>query len=90
MPSVSCDYCGRSVDPDEEEIRCSSCIKLCTVHADSEHGWEAEELRHGLEELIKGGDDVSAKDIQRLLDRVDACDSLAYLERAKAEGGTNG
>lgn len=52
-------------------------------------GKEAEELRSGIEQLIEENGDgpigrsaVGAGDLQRLLDRVDARDSLAHLESA--------
>ena len=45
------------------------------------HGAEAEELRKGLEALIEDHPDRRWTDkVQNLLDRVDARDSLAYLE----------
>jgi len=43
-------------------------------------GKEAEELRSGLEALIALGADVGLSELQRLLDGIDARDSLAYLE----------
>lgn len=62
----------------------------CRKHYDQVHGLEAEELRKGVEELIThAGEDsdasddqlvVRAKDLQRLLDKTDARDSLAYIE----------
>jgi hypothetical protein len=56
----------------------------CPVHAYQRHGKEAQELRAGIEELLSGTKlFYSWKDALRaLLDRVDARDSLAYLERA--------
>jgi hypothetical protein len=52
--------------------------------------WEADELRTGLEEMMEKADRsadidrdelcIPVADIQWLLDRVDARDSLAYLE----------
>lgn len=48
-------------------------------------GHEAEELRKGIENLNWGWE-VDKDDLQRLLDEVDARDSLAYLEeRAQAQ-----
>lgn len=44
------------------------------------HGAEANELREGIEQLLKENDDVALWQLQKLLDRVDARDSLAYLE----------
>jgi hypothetical protein len=53
--------------------------------------WEAEELRRGLEQLCSDGERsadidrdepcVRVADIEHLLDKVDARDSLAYIER---------
>lgn len=68
--------------------------KECLVHSFQRHGREAEELRTGLEKIL-GEMDVGEmsgaeareayRDLQRalyrLLDGVDARDSLAYLER---------
>jgi len=58
-----------------------------------QHGAEAEELRAGIEKIIKRFDEavdtddlMAIKDkLQRLLDRVDARDSLAYLEAKDQE-----
>jgi hypothetical protein len=44
------------------------------------HGAEAEELRAGIEELIERDKKVKPKELQRLLDSIDARDSLAYRE----------
>lgn len=59
----------------------------CPVHAGEVHGGEANELRKGIEKLIEGVD-VSCHEMAefkdslvRLLDRIDARDSLAHLER---------
>lgn len=59
----------------------------CTVHGDVRHGKEAEELRAGVETLMEksertrgGGYAVNVVDLQRLLARVDARDSLAFVE----------
>lgn len=62
----------------------------CTVHNDSVHGAEAEQLRSRLEKLIHENQDfedegLGASEIRRILDDVDACDSLAFLEQAKAK-----
>lgn len=53
----------------------------CPKHGHA-HGREAEELRGGVERLMALADhgDVSSTDLQTLLDRTDARDSLAYLE----------
>lgn len=58
----------------------------CPVHAGTIHGGEAEELRAGIEAFVetygKGEDTYGiCSRMQRLLDRVDARDSLAHLER---------
>lgn len=69
----------------------------CAMHAYQKHGKEAEELRKGIEDVIKslrsaygfcadcgGPEDMAraaAYDLENLLDSVDARDSLAYLER---------
>jgi hypothetical protein len=53
--------------------------KPCAEHDGMVHGKEAEELRRGIEELIAGGGPTTI-DLMRLLERVDARDSLAYLE----------
>ncbi len=52
----------------------------CPVHDGQIHGGEAEELRSGLETLLEEGS-VYAGAIRRLLDRVDARDSLAHAEK---------
>lgn len=57
--------------------------RACPVHDGQIHGGEAEELRHGLEQLI-GNYSVTPRQVQALLDRVDARDSLAHGERASA------
>lgn len=65
----------------------------CPVHADQEHGAEAEELRSGVERLLAsshgGGWNVSLlrRELRDLLDDVDARDSLAWLERRDAAKG---
>jgi hypothetical protein len=53
----------------------------CAVHYGSVHGGEAEELRKGLERLLKEHGVVPPRrTLIALLDRVDARDSLAHLE----------
>jgi len=54
----------------------------CPVHAYQQHGKEAQELRAGIEKLL--GERVPARGpaLRKLLDDVDARDSLAYLERS--------
>lgn len=61
--------------------------ETCARHAGQKHGAEAEELRAGLERIMAdppGGDIESNNEwlapLRRLLDDVDARDSLAYLE----------
>lgn len=44
------------------------------------HGAEAEELREGIEKIIEMAKPVRQDALRDLLDRVDARDSLAYLE----------
>jgi len=68
----------------------------CAVHAFQRHGKEAQELRSGIETIVSGmsasADELSGDDardqlvgarraLEKLLDDVDARDSLAYLER---------
>jgi hypothetical protein len=62
--------------------------RACPVHADQEHGGEAEELRKGIERILTAFPDKASRrvrcmreELQRLLDDVDARDSLAWLER---------
>lgn len=82
---AECDYCGEAIQDSDLTARCGGCVRQhCSVHMDSQHGKEAEELRKGIETLIAGcseDDGVPAHELQRLLDRIDACDSLAHLER---------
>lgn len=68
----------------------------CPVHDGAIHGGEAEELRAGIEALIAdppGGDLESNREwmlpLQRLLDRVNARDSLGYLERGDEQRETD-
>lgn len=57
----------------------------CAVHVGAVHGGEAEELRAGIEQLIADDEELIwravRRELQDLLDRVDARDSLAHLER---------
>lgn len=63
----------------------------CPIHYGSEHGGEASELRCGLEQAIEviGADSLGAgRTIQlltRLLDRVDARDTLAHEETVEID-----
>jgi hypothetical protein len=64
--------------------RCTLYREVCPDHG-FQHGAEAEELRAGLERILEGARFAGHKNIpidrlQRLLDRVDARDSLAFLE----------
>jgi hypothetical protein len=63
--------------------------KPCQRHDHIVHGQEAEALRRGIDQVIgrlheAANEDVSyydaATDLQNLLDKADAIDSLAYLE----------
>ncbi len=62
-------------------MKCPIRNVYCDEH-DFVHGREAEELRSGVENLIRNsnGGKVSTRALQRLLDRVDARDSLAWRE----------
>ena len=65
--------------------RCPVFATPCPEHG-FVHGAEAEELRAGLESLIAHSDKkVRAAELQALLDRVDARDSLARLEACDDE-----
>lgn len=58
----------------------------CPVHSGAVHGGEAQELRKGIEAILElaNDDDNDVKDdLQQLLDRVDAGDSLAHMEWGK-------
>jgi hypothetical protein len=74
---------------------CTVYESFCEKH-DFCHGAEAEELRHGIEKMMLDLDEyadfegrVYAADVYRLLasllDRIDARDSVAYLEAKKKE-----
>lgn len=73
--------------------------RACPSHDEVHHGGEADELRSGIESLIEGtditlpqesspsGEDVRVvlvSDLKDLLDKVDARDSLAYLETRRS------
>jgi hypothetical protein len=58
--------------------------EICARHGYL-HGAEAEELREGIEALIAGEDDVTTGELRRLVERVDARDSVAYLEVRRRE-----
>ena len=68
--------------------------RTCAIHSGQVHGREAEELRRGIEGIIKGMDEFSSEEwrplLQNLLDEVDARDSLAYGEtlEGKLHGDT--
>lgn len=63
--------------------KCTVYRQYCSTH-NFVHGAEAEELRSGIEKLIEQEvlrtDEGWRDALQRLLDRVDARDSLAWLE----------
>ncbi len=66
----------------------NNCVmgQLCREHCGIVHGREAETLRAGVEDLLSvepADGTVQARDLQDLLDRVDARDSLAYLEKRR-------
>jgi len=67
----------------DTEAELEDAKKYCTVHNDSVHGAEAEQLRSRLEKLFDDANFTEAGLIQHILDDVDACDSLAFLERIK-------
>lgn len=62
-------------------MSCPVYKEICREHGFT-HGCEAEELRKGIEVVMEDldTDDVTRHTLQRLLDKVDARDSLAYLE----------
>lgn len=74
---------------EEQMKKCQVHILPCTEHGYI-HGAEANELREGVEELLKEDreyynpqhldDDRLASNLERLLNRVDARDSLAKVE----------
>lgn len=58
---------------------------ICAVHFGAVHGGEAEELRRGIERIIAQSDYRAVKgQLIRLLDSVDARDSLAHVEELDA------
>lgn len=67
--------------------------QMCPVHSYETHGKEAEELRRGVESIIRrwaAADNpqpmvMVLEELGNLLDRVDARDSLAYLERCDVD-----
>lgn len=59
----------------------------CPVHDYAEHGREAEELRRCIEAIVEGDKPCSRQELQRVLDTVDARDSLAFIERKDAANG---
>jgi hypothetical protein len=70
----------------------------CAKHGGVTHGKEAEELRAGVEQILKNVADVHDEDalhvlramqksLRFLLDQVDARDSLAFLEASDQKGG---
>jgi len=72
---VMIDLADATDDPTVEE--------RCPVHRGSIHGGEAEELRSGIEAIVNCEDSSGVRQqLTRLLDRVDARDSLAALGHA--------
>lgn len=73
-----------SREPTDDEMRdIHDAIKGegCARHAGQKHGAEAEELRRGIEDILRNTDPKYLRtELQRLLDETDARDSLAYLE----------
>ena len=58
--------------------------RLSRLDVEPERGREAEELRHGIEKLLDGEPEaVPVARLRRLLDEVDARDSLAFLVAAR-------
>lgn len=65
----------------------------CAVHGQQVHGGEAEELRKGIEEIVKYMDAAEDSDdlisgvrrLKALLEEVDARDSLAYRETVEGK-----
>lgn len=59
----------------------------CPEHHGAVHGKEAEELRTGIEKLLaENSYQIQRTELFALLDRVDARDSLAYLETQDKKG----
>ncbi len=61
--------------------------EFCSEH-DFTHGAEAEELRSGIETIMADMDEEEAwsrRALQRLLDKTDARDSLAFLSARSGE-----
>ncbi len=71
-----------------EKPQCKCYSSHCAEHGFF-HGAEAEELREKFENLIKNKNKISANQIQKILDSVDARDSLAYLEFKKEQEKQN-
>lgn len=55
-------------------------LQGCPIHQGVIHGGEAERLRSGIEAIIEAGD-APMTDLKKLLDHVEAGDSLGHLER---------
>lgn len=76
-----------SAPPDKSKERCPIRGRYCSEHG-FVHGHEAEALRSGIENLMvtkseptrDHGFAVNVVDLQKLLDSVDARDSLAFVE----------
>jgi hypothetical protein len=56
----------------------------CARHGGAVHGHEAEELRAGIEKVLRDPPAELRSALRRLLDDVDARDSLTFLERGDA------
>ncbi len=96
-----CKACGEAREPEDVPTKeewfgeVSRTNRKCPVYSQHcpEHGFfhgaEAEELREGIEAIIEqeGDEHGFKRALRALLDRVDARDSLAYLEAKKAEAG---
>ncbi|MBI4020713.1 MAG: hypothetical protein HY369_00555 [Candidatus Aenigmarchaeota archaeon] len=78
------------LQPPIPTTKCLVYQRFCHEH-NFTHGAEAEELRQGIERLISNaGIRVTTSALQRLLDRVDARDSLAFREATDAEDEDGG
>lgn len=86
---IECPTCGTLCTAGDEYVPIED--NECRVHGFAEHGKEAEELRAGVESIIEEFDGVDFATVETvcgvlraLLERVDARDSIAYLERRDA------
>lgn len=62
-------------------MTCPVFKRYCSEHG-FVHGAEAEELRHGIEKILSDAcdEDDFRRELRRLLEQVDARDSVAFLE----------